>query len=221
MVQKNNLHDRSVIIFDFDGTLADTEGYIVAAATQALSEAGFTPEQMGDVSRVVGPPYPGAFATIYGVSEEEDLAITNRYFELYDWKSPASHELYPGMRALLEDLTKHGKKLAIASSKTRMRLGFCVEDLGLDSLFSCVFAKEDVDGGGKAELIRMVMEKLGASADQCVMIGDRFYDIQGARAAGTASIGVTFGTHKRAELEEAGADAVVDSIDELHGVLLA
>lgn len=221
MVQKNNLHDRSVIIFDFDGTLADTEGYIVAAATQALSEAGFTPEQMGDVSRVVGPPYPGAFATIYGVSEEEDLAITNRYFELYDWKSPASHELYPGMRALLEDLTKHGKKLAIASSKTRMRLGFCVEDLGLDSLFSCVFAKEDVDGGGKAELIRMVMEKLGTSADQCVMIGDRFYDIQGARSVGTASIGVTFGTHKRTELEEAGADAVVDSVDELRETLLA
>lgn len=221
MVQKNNLHDRSVIIFDFDGTLADTEGYIVAAATQALSEAGFTLEQMGDVSRVVGPPYPGAFATIYGVSKEEDLAITNRYFELYDWKSPASHELYPGMRALLEDLTKRGKKLAIASSKTRMRLGFCVKDLGLDSLFSCVFAKEDVDGGGKAELIRMVMEKLGASADQCVMIGDRFYDIQGARSAGTASIGVTFGTHKRTELEEAGADTVVDSVDELREALLA
>lgn len=221
MVQKNNLHDRSVIIFDFDGTLADTEGYIVAAATQALSEAGFTPEQMGDVSRVVGPPYPGAFATIYGVSEEEDLAITSRYFELYDWKSPASHELYPGMRALLEDLTKRGKKLAIASSKTRMRLGFCVKDLGLDSLFSCVFAKEDVDEGGKAELIRMVMEKLGASADQCVMIGDRFYDIQGARSVGAASIGVTFGTHKRTELEEAGADAVVDSVDELREALLA
>ena len=221
MVQKNNLHDRSVIIFDFDGTLADTEGHIVAAATQALSEAGFTPEQMGDVSRVVGPPYPGAFATIYGVSEEEDLAITNRYFELYDWKSPASHELYPGMRALLENLTKHGKKLAIASSKTRMRLGFCVKDLGLDSLFSCVFAKEDIDGGGKAELIRMVMEKLGASADQCVMIGDRFYDIQGARSVGAASIGVTFGTHKRTELEEAGADAVVDSVDELRETLLA
>lgn len=102
-----------------------------------------------------------------------------------------------------------------------MRLSFCVEDLGLDSLFSCVFAKEDVDGGGKAELIRMAMEKFGASADQCVMIGDRFYDIQGARAAGTASVGVTFGTHKRAELEEAGVDAVVDSIDELREVLLA
>lgn len=221
MVQKNNLHDRPVIIFDFNGTLANTEDYIVAAATQTLSEAGFTPEQMGDVSRVVGPPYPGAFATIYGVSEEEDLAITNRYFELYDWKSPASHELYPGMRALLEDLTKHGRKLAIASSKTRMRLGFCVKDLGLDSLFSCVFAKEDVDGGGKAELIRMVMEKLGASADQCVMIGDRFYDIQGARSVGAASIGVTFGTHKRTEVEEAGADAVVDSVDELREALLA
>ena len=221
MVQENTLHGRPVIIFDFDGTLADTEGYIVAAATQALFEAGFTPAQMGDVSRVVGPPYPGAFAGIYGVSEEEDLAITNRYFELYDWKNPASHELYPGMRALLEDLTKRGKKLAIASSKTRMRLGFCVEDLSLDSLFSCVFAKEDVDGGGKAELIHMVMERLGASANQCVMVGDRFYDIQGARAAGTASIGVTFGTHKRAELEKAGADAVVDSIDELRKALLA
>lgn len=119
MVQENDPHCRPVIIFDFDGTLADTEGYIVTAATQALSEAGFTPEQMGDVSRVVGPPYPGAFAAIYGVSEEEDLAITKRYFELYDWKNPASHKLYPGMRALLEDLTKHEKKLAIASSKTQ------------------------------------------------------------------------------------------------------
>lgn len=53
------------------------------------------------------------------------------------------------------------------------------------------------------------MEEFGAVADQCVMIGDRFYDIQGARSAGTTSIGVTFGTHKRAELEEADADAVV------------
>lgn len=75
--------------------------------------------------------------------------------------------------------------------------------------------------GGKAELIRVVMEEFGAVADQCVMIGDRFYDIQGARSAGTTSIGVTFGTHKRAELEEADADAVVDSVDELREALLA
>lgn len=64
MVQESDPRCRPVIIFDFDGTLEDTEGHIVTAATQALSETGFTPEQMGGVSRVVGPPYPGAFAAI-------------------------------------------------------------------------------------------------------------------------------------------------------------
>ena len=85
MVQESDPRCRPVIIFDFDGTLADTEGHIVAAATRALSEAGFTPEQMGDVSRVVGPPYPGAFAAVYGVSEEEERPSSSAW----SWRSSA------------------------------------------------------------------------------------------------------------------------------------
>ena len=214
-----DLSKRKCIIWDFDGTIADTEGFIVAAATQVLEEWGYTPEEMGDVSRIVGPPYPGAFRTVYGVSEEQDAEMTERYFELYDWKNPESHVMYEGLRELMERLVASGKRMAIASSKTKLRLDYCMEDLQLGSLFEAVYSKGDVETGSKPELIRLAMETLGAEPDECVMIGDRHYDITGAAAVGVPGVGVSYGTHKAEELAEAGAAVVCKSVDELAGVL--
>ena len=146
-----SLSNRPCIIWDFDGTVADTEGYIVAAATQVLAEHGFTREQMGDASRLVGPPYPGAFDSVYGVGKDADLEMTNRYWELYDWKNPEEHCMYDGLRDLMEQLAANGRRMAIASSKTKMRLDYCISDLGIEKLFSAVFSNSGTDAQIEAD----------------------------------------------------------------------
>ena len=215
-----SLSNRPCIIWDFDGTIADTEGYIVAAATQVLAEHGFTREQMGDVSRLVGPPYPGAFDSVYGVGKDADLEMTNRYWELYDWKNPEGHRMYDGLRDLMEQLAASGRRMAIASSKTKMRLDYCISDLGIEGLFSAVFSKGDVPSGSKPELIALAMDALGATPEECVMIGDRYYDITGAAQVGIPSIGASYGTHKEDELREANATAIAPSVSKLRKLLL-
>jgi len=86
---------RRLVIFDFDGTLADTLSGITDTARRVLLERGFDEEGLGDLSRLVGPPFPQAFRLVYGVSEAEAKAITARYREIYGAGGP---KLWPAFR---------------------------------------------------------------------------------------------------------------------------
>ncbi len=101
-----------------------------------------------------------------------------------------------------------------------MRLDYCISDLGIKKLFSAFFSKGDVPNGSKPELIALAMNALGATPEECVMVGDRYYDITGAAQVDIPSIGASYGTHKDNELRKANATAIAPSISELKRLLL-
>ena len=216
----SDLSARTAVVFDFDGTLAATAQPAAAAARQALLDFGFSEERIGDAARVIGPPFPGAFAEVYGVSREEDLEITRLYRTHYDWRDSASFPLYPGVERMLRSLKGAGKRLAIASSKDDYKLSYSLEALGVADCFEAVEARCADAPSEKTELLSRVLERLGTDATSAVMVGDRHYDVEGAHAVGLSCIGVTYGAGSSEELEGAGADLVLDSVDELAHVLL-
>lgn len=215
-----DLSQRPYVFFDFDGTLANTKPSIIATARQTLAEWGMTEEEMGDLNRLIGPPFPRAYTDIYGLSPADAEELTRRYRARYALLGPESHPLFDGMASLLRDLVAAGRRLAVTSSKRQEFAESMLADEGVRDVFSAVVAQRDPAHADKPYLVRATLEALGATPDQAVMVGDRFYDVQGAAANGVPCVGVLFGTATRAELVGAGAAAVVESVAELRRVLL-
>lgn len=213
---------RCAIVFDFDGTLANTLPSIVATARQVLKEYGMSEVEMGDVSRLVGPPFPQAFNLLYGVSMDDAIAITERYRELYDLVGKDAWPLFDGVQSLLAKLRAAGKKLAIASSKKQSLVARALEDNDAYEAFDAVCGKlNDIDYS-KADAIAAALRALGATSADALMVGDRMYDAHAAHELGIPCVGATWGgAGSTEELVEAGCVAVVDTVDELAELLLA
>ena len=212
---------RKLVVFDFDGTLADTIEGICSTARRVLLAHGISEEGLGDVRRIVGPPFPQAFSLVYGLSEEEAAEVTREYREIYHNLGLEGWPLYPGMRELLEDLRASGRRLAVASSKLEGLVRRAVADNGVDGLFDVCLGKTSDDEVTKAATIARAVSSLGLTADDAVMVGDRHHDVDAATACGVPCVGVTYGgTAAPGELEDAGACAVAHTVDELRQVLL-
>ncbi len=215
------LAEKPVVLFDFDGTLADTKPCIVRTATQVLREWGLTDEEIGDAGRLVGPPFPLAYSLVYGLSEEDAAEVTRRYREIYAGLGPERNPLFDGVREMLTELKARGKRLAIVSSKMERFVRMALQQTGIEDLFEEVVTQTGVKDPGKAGLIAEALRRLDAEPEDAVMLGDRHYDIEGAVATGVDSIGVYLGdTAPAGELENAGATAIAMSVSQMSRYLL-
>lgn len=212
---------RGVVLFDFDGTLADTVPAIVSTARTVLLRHGLTDETLGDVKRLVGPPFPQAYSLVYGFSAEEASQITAEYRAIYTTLGRRGWPLFDGVRDLLEELRASGRRLGVASSKRMALVERAVEDNGVADLFDIVLGKPSDDEFSKAQIIERALCELGAVADDAVMVGDRHNDVEAATACGMPCVGVGYGgATLPGELEGAGACAVANTLAELRRVLL-
>ena len=211
---------RSFVLFDFDGTLADTKAGLVRVARQVLSDFGMSDAEIGDASRLVGPPFPEAFSLVYGLSASDAARITKAFRELYDTVGPQDFPLFPGGEDMLQALKAAGKKLSIASSKRETQVVHMLHQQGVFHLFDAIAGKQDDNQGAKPFVIARALEKLGASADNTVMVGDRKYDVEGAHKFGIPCVCVLFGTAPEQELLDAKVDALVHSNKALSELLL-
>lgn len=210
------------VMFDFDGTLADTLAAIANTARTVLADYGFNDASLGDLRRIVGPPFPYAFELVYGVSHAEAVEITEKYRAIYKTLGPVAWPLFAGVRDLLDNLRAHDLKLAIASSKRNEMLAVALHDNHLEGYFDVIAGKTDDEGHKKSDSIRYILDELQLSEDECVMVGDRKYDIEAAHAEGVRAIGVLYGkTCEREELVEAGADTICETVAELEAKILS
>ena len=212
---------RALVLFDFDGTLADTVDGICTTARTVLRAHGVPEGELARVPQIIGPPFPQAFSLVFGLSEEEAAQVTAEYRAIYQDLGIKGWPLYPGMRALLEELRAAGRRLAVASSKREALVIKAVADNGVSDLFDIVLGKRSDDQVSKAQTIVRAIDGLGLAPSDAVMVGDRHHDVEAAAACGVPCVGVTYGgTAEPGELEAAGACAVAASVDELRRVLL-
>jgi phosphoglycolate phosphatase len=213
--------ERDVVIFDFDGTIADTKASILSTATTVLSRWGFGERDLQRVGELIGPPFPQAFEWVFGLTVEDAVEVTRQYREIYNNLGIEAWPAFPGIVDLLGELHDAGRTLAVASSKRTYLVERGLADNGVLNLFDVVCAREADSDSTKADAIREALERLGRSAGQAVMVGDRYHDVEAAIACGVPCIGVLYGkTADRAELEGAGAAAVVDTVEGLRTLLL-
>lgn len=212
---------KKYFLFDLDGTVADNGEGILKSAQYALDAFGIHEEPEEKLRRFVGPPLRESFMEFYGFSREQAFAAVEKYRERYRVKGVYENKLYPGMKELLEDLSKKAT-VCLATSKPGVFAKTILEMGGVLPCFQVVVGSE-LDGSrtDKAEVIEAVLEQLGRPPkDQVVMVGDRKHDIQGAAAVGLDAIGVEYGFAPPGELEEAGARWVVPTVEALKELCL-
>lgn len=215
----------SCILFDLDGTISDPKQGICGCVQYALRSFGIEEPELDRLEPFIGPPLAESFMKYYNFTAEQAQEAVEKYRERFSVTGKYENVLYPGMGALLHDLKASGATLAIASSKPTVYVEDILVHFGIREYFDIVVGSE-LDGRRvhKEEVVAEVLSQLAARGesdpDKMVMIGDRSFDVEGAKAIGAHCIAVSYGYAQPGELENAGAEIIVRDVEGLRSVLL-
>ena len=200
------------VLFDLDGTLTDPGIGITNSVAYALEKYGIRTADRSELYKFIGPPLQDSFEMFYGFSKEDARKAVDYYREYYKDRGIYENRLYEGMDTLLQSLYDAGRTLLVATSKPEEFARQILEHFAVSHYFTYV-AGSNMDGtrSRKDEVIAYALEtgKI-QNLSSAVMVGDREYDIKGAKQTGIDSIGVLFGYGSRQELETAGADYIAE-----------
>lgn len=209
------------LLFDLDGTLTYSHKGIYACMRYALSRYGIAPPSDEELRKCVGPPLVYSFSEFFGLDEENARRATAIYRERYSTVGWKENEPIDGAKELLCDLQKAGYTLALATSKPKIFAQKIVDEFGFTPYLSAVVGS-GIDGSfpTKASVIEEVVRQLGANKAECLMVGDRFHDVEGARQAGVDVVGLDVGYAEVGELQSCAPDYYCQTIEELKKTLL-
>ena len=213
------------IFFDLDGTLTDSKKGILNCLRYAFEKMGRPVPPEAALLKFIGPPLQDSFREFCGFTEEEALRGIRLFRERYAPIGKFENAAAPGMPELCARLKERGFVLALASSKPEEMCVPICEKFGFAPSMTVITGSPPVGDGSKADVIRETMRRLNlteADSPSVLMVGDRKFDVLGARECGIACVGVEFfGYAAPGELAEAGAVAVVRTAEELEAFLTA
>jgi phosphoglycolate phosphatase len=201
-----------LIIFDWDGTLMDSENKIVRCFEKAVADVGI--EYPGDdaVRNIIGL---GLKESLDVLMPDEDVSVRHQVVERYrvhfldqdDTKMP----LFEGVEQGLDVLRENGYRLAIATGKARRGLARVLDETGLDDRFETTRCSDEAISKPHPRMVHDILAETGVTPGKCIVVGDTVYDIQMARNADTDALAVCYGVHTRERLlAEHPLDCVAD-----------
>ena len=231
----------SFVLFDLDGTITDSGPGIIKAAMLALEHFGIRENDEERKRLFVGPPLDRSFMDRYGLSKDQAWQAIGVFREYYNDKGVFENSVYPGMDALLKELKDNGLVLAIASSKPQPLIHKVLSHFELEKYFDVIVGCE-LDGtrSTKSEVVKEVLcgpsviarkrnmrdcsdadpeEKVSEVIKKSVMVGDRFYDVEGSHAFEIPCIGVLYGYGTRKEMEDAHADYIAETVEDIGRII--
>ncbi len=207
-----------LIIFDFDGTLADTTATILTTYRMTIDELGIPERSDAEYQATIGVPLREGFRQLYPdfTESEIDNCVDTYRRIFYANKQLFIPELYPGVQDTLHQLASLGIHMSVASSRSNDSLiDFCNAD-GITRYFDLIIGADDVTHAKPdPEPVLITLTKLGQYPDDTIVVGDMPVDIAMGRSAGCRTVGVTYGNSSRRDLINAGASYIIDSMPEL------
>lgn len=210
------------VIFDFDGTICKTGEGIIKSAKYALEAFGYeVPEDDSELEFFIGPPLLVTFQERFGADPQTALELVKKYRERYTNQGVYESELYEDIKGLLEALKNDDIKIGIASSKPQKYIETLLEKFGVIKYFDSVCGVSfTADCESKASIITRCLAELNTPPDSAIMVGDKNYDIAGAKANNLLSVGVLWGYGNKFEFIEAGADFIAEKPQDIEAVAL-
>lgn len=208
------------ILFDFDGTLADTRQGIVLTVQETLRRMGLPAADPAAVVGTIGLPLATCFSTAATVPDTRLDEAVQLYRNIFDEVALEHISLFPKVMDTLEVLQQRGFVMAIVSSRHRYSLCPLVERLGVGNIISHVYGEDDKLRPKPApDLALHILSDMGLEALESLVVGDTVYDLQMGAAAGCWTCGVTYGNQGRKQLSTAKPDCVIDTFDALTALL--
>lgn len=210
-----------LIIFDFDGTLADTRELIVRTMQETIKILELEARTDEECASMIGLPLKQAFMDLIPMNDETGNRCAETYRQQF-YKNNAVYKVpaFPHVLDTLRFLSQKGYTLTIASSRSHRSLMEFVHDMKLEETISYVLGADDVTHAKPhPEPVLMTLQYFGCQTTEAIVVGDTHYDIEMGRNAGVPTCGVTYGNGTRQELEDAGANYLIDDFKAIVDIL--
>lgn len=213
---------RTLLVLDFDGTLADTSRGIIATMCATFDACGYAHPTDEAICRTIGLPLVDSIAQLAGgISGAPLQRAVDTYHRLFEEIGTRNVLLFPHVGEVLHRLHRMGATLAIATSRGHESVTQLCRNLGILDCMAHVVACEDVaQAKPHPEAVLTLMQRTGIPAGHTWVVGDTTFDIGMGRRAGARTIGVTYGNHSRADLEQAQATHIVGDFSQVLPLLL-
>ena len=204
-----------LVVFDWDGTLLDSAGAIVASMQAAALDIGCAPPDESAARQVIGLGLHDALSrALPAVPSSEYSRIAERYRHHY-LSRDRELSLFPGAEMLVRELHGAGYLLGVATGKSRLGLNRALDASGLKEFFHATRCADECNSKPAPDMLLEIMQELEAEAGETLMIGDTTHDIQMARNAGVAALAVGFGAHPRETLQAEQPLQLLDGFEQL------
>ena len=203
---------RKCVIFDLDGTLTRSEEGIWNCVRYAAEKLGFPVPDAATLRKFIGPPLGWSFMEYMGMSEEMANKAVYTYRERYEAVGLFENRVYPGIRRLLRTLHRDGCYIGIATGKPQRSSERIIEHFGLNRYITKIVGPKDGRGADKEMLIRQALPE---DAGEAWMVGDRRFDMEGAKKVGIGAIGAGYGYGSREELMNSGRDVYCETVEDI------
>jgi phosphoglycolate phosphatase len=214
--------DIKLVIFDFDGTLADTKENIILTFQMTMKELGVEIKSRQECAATIGLTLEDAFKVLYpGMAAEKYILLRDTYRRIFkENRKILVPGLFPEVMETLEELRRRGYLMSIASSRLSPSLHSFLEDMKIAHLFEYAVGGDNVEHPKPApDAVLQILRHYNLSAEEAFVVGDMPFDINMATNAGVKSCGVTWGNADAAQLKESGANYVIDKMSQLLEIL--
>jgi len=200
-----------LVIFDFDGTLGDSQKLITDTMLATIERLNLPMRSREECARTIGLPLKECFSSIIPMTDEQAEECAEVYSEIFNMKNvPGAVTVFPGVIETLERLSAQGILMSIASSRNHHSLAKLVEDLELSKYITYLIGADDVvEKKPAAEPVDKTLSHFNIEAHETLVVGDTEFDILMGRNAGTHTCGVTYGNGSKESLEAAKAEWIV------------
>lgn len=205
-----------LVVFDWDGTLMDSQARIVACIQASFADLGLPAPSRQAASDIIGLGLDEAMARLWPGSDASDReAVAGHYRRHFLETNETPSALFPGAREMLEQLAAEGYLLAVATGKSRLGLDRALGETGLGGLFQATRCADETFSKPHPQMLLELMDELGVTARRTLMIGDTEYDLRMAANARAWSLAVCHGVHAPARLRLFGPLACLESLPEI------
>ncbi|MBW8128365.1 MULTISPECIES: HAD-IA family hydrolase [Pseudomonas] len=212
--------DYKLLIFDWDGTLANSIGRIVESMHMASTRSGFELRSDFAVKGIIGLGLPEAIRTLYPeISEVELVAFREHYADHYTALEAEPSPLFDGVAQSLQAFRAEGYHLAVATGKSRRGLDRVLKAHGWDDYFDITRAADETASKPHPLMLEQILAHCGVSPRQALMVGDASFDLMMARNAGMDSVAVSYGAQAAEVLQHYEPRLTIDHFSELQAWL--
>lgn len=206
----------TTVLFDMDGTISDSFPGVSGGILYALEKLGRELPPRASLKSFMGPPLLDQFMRQFGMDEETAKEAVRLYREYYPIKGINEQSPMPGAEETVRSLKERGKTVCVATSKPQKYTEIILKNFKIEQYFDIVVGAT-FDGvlSKKTDIIAKVLEISGAAPENCLMVGDRYFDVEGAHKCGVKCAGVLCGYGSLKEFDSCGADYILDGLPDV------